>query len=94
MKILEELSTILASPIEGINSEGLAIAVSNLGPYVWDKLSAESVEELLIALDEEYERIQYLNSLPPSEDDDHTLGRGADFYRKCRVSIRKSKFCL
>lgn len=76
VKILEELSTILASPIEGINSEGLAIAVSNLGPYVWDKLSAESVEELLIALDEEYERIQYLNSLPPSEDDDHTLGRG------------------
>lgn len=52
------------------------MAVTHLGTYVWDKLSAESVEELLIALDEKYERIQYLNSLPPSEDDDHTLGRG------------------
>ena len=76
VKISDELSTILASPIEEIRAEGLAIAVSNLGPYVWDKLSAESVEELLTALDEEYERIQYLNSLPPSEDDDPMLGRG------------------
>ena len=47
MKILDELSTILASPIEEIRVEGLAMAVTHLGTYVWDKLSAESVKELL-----------------------------------------------
>jgi len=76
VKILDELSTILASPIEEIRVEGLAMAVTHLGTYVWDKLSAESVKELLTELEEKYERIQYLNSLPPSEDVDPMLRQG------------------
>ena len=51
------------------------MAVTHLGTYVWDKLSAESVKELLTELEEKYERIQYLNSLPPSEDVDPMLQR-------------------